>query len=97
MTEVIALNPNVFSCNHLTLEDMITNHETLEGVRKVVMKSAIQHDDYDNSLRTKDTGKQRVVSIRSVEHQLYTLNRTKIGLALSARQYANSGSDSFCV
>ena len=46
-----------------------------------MIKKEIKLDDYLNTLRTNRLVKKDVVSISSMNHQLYTLNQPKLALA----------------
>ena len=47
---------------------------------KTAIREDIKFDDYLKTLRTNSLVKKDVVSIRSMNHQLYTLNQPKIAL-----------------
>ena len=60
---------------------MITNKKKLKGVSKVVVKHKIKHDDYINTMNTNKQVKKKVISIRSFDHQIYTIKNKKIALS----------------
>ena len=80
MTELIALNPKVYSIKHLTAEQTIKNQKALKGVSKVVVKKDIAHDDYVKAVEKNEVIKKEVVSIRNFNHQSYTYKHSKIAL-----------------
>ena len=55
------------------------NHNTkkAKGVSKVVLKKEITHDDYVKVLQTGVPITKDIVSIRSFDHQLYTIKQNK--------------------
>ena len=80
-TEFLALNQKHYSINQPTLNEFneinIKSKKTLKGVSKVVVKKEINRDDYVNDIETNEALKKEVVSIRSVNHQLYTFKQQK--------------------
>jgi len=56
------------------------NKKKLKGVSKVVVKNDIKHEDYTNVLKTNKPKKCNVVSIRSFNHELFTVLQTKTAL-----------------
>ena len=75
MKEFTALNPKVYS-----FEGVNESSKKLKGVSKVVVKKEIQHNDYNNVLKTGQVIKKDVVGIRSFNHQLYTVKTNKTAL-----------------
>ena len=73
--EFISLNPKVYS---VTLKD--ENVKKLKGVSKAVVKNEITHDDYGKVLDTGNAISKKVTSLRSCNHQLYTIQQEKIAL-----------------
>jgi len=75
MKEFTASNPKVYS-----FEGVNECSQKLKGVSKVVVKKEIQHNDYNNVLKTGQVIKKDVVGIRSFNHQLYTVKTNKTAL-----------------
>ena len=85
MKEFIALNPKVYSVTHEKLNEEtqkleIENKKTLKGVSKVVVKKEITHEAYVEVLEKDEKLKCYVTSIRSFNHQIYTVKSEKIAL-----------------
>ena len=80
MSEFLALNPTFYSVKYQALDQQHRNKNTLKGVSKVVVKREIQHDDYVNTLQTNEAPQKYVISIRIINHQLYTLKQTMTAL-----------------
>jgi hypothetical protein len=80
MTEFIALNPKVYSIKHQQVDKTIKNKKTLKGVSKVVVKNEIKHGDYQDVLNTNKQISKKVMSIRSINQQIYTIKQNKIAL-----------------
>ena len=55
----------------------IKNKKTLKGVSKVVVKREIKHDDYVHVIETNNALTKEVMSIRSFNHDFYTLSNNK--------------------
>ena len=51
-----------------------------KGISKATIKKELKFEDYLNTLRTNRPVEKDVVSFRSMNHQLYTLNQPKIAL-----------------
>ena len=75
MKEFTALNPKVYS-----FESAHECSKKLKGISKVVVKKEITHSDYNNVLETGNKINRDVTSIRSFDHQLYTVNTNKTAL-----------------
>jgi hypothetical protein len=58
----------------------IKNVKKLKGVSKATLKNNIKHDDYKDVLHLGKTISKPVVSIRSMKHQLYTIEQEKMCL-----------------
>ena len=58
------------------------NHNTkkAKGVSKVVLKKEITHKDFVDVLETGKSISKDVISIRSFDHQLYTVKQKKVVL-----------------
>ena len=56
------------------------NKKKLKGVSKVVVKNDIKHEDYINVLNTNKSNKFNDVSIRSFNHELFTVLQNKTAL-----------------
>ena len=56
------------------------NKKTLKGISKVVVKNQISHEDYKKVLLTNKPIDRKVISIRSFNHQLYTVKQDKVAL-----------------
>jgi hypothetical protein len=85
MKEFIALNPKVYSVTHEKLNEEtqkieIENKKTLKGVSKVVVKKEITHEAYVKVLEKDEKLKCYVTSLRSFNHQIYTVKSEKIAL-----------------
>ena len=75
MKEFTALNPKVCS-----FESAHESSKKLKGISKVVVKKEIKHSDYNNVLGTGNKINRDVTSIRSFDHQLYTVKTNKTAL-----------------
>jgi hypothetical protein len=110
ITEMIALNPKVYSIKHQKLDDdnnvEIGNKKCLKGVSKVIVKKEITHDDYITVLETNKPVAKTVMSIRSFDHQLYTFKQSKTALtsfydkmvmvdAVNCKPFGYQGSNTF--
>ena len=71
----------IIDCNENELTEI--NNKKLKGVSKVVVKNDIQHEDYINVLNTNKPKKCNVVSIRSFNHELFTILQNKTALTNS--------------
>ena len=82
MTEFLALNPKVYSIKYYdTLENTEEiNKKTLKGVSKTTVKNEICHEDYLKVLRTDESERRNVCSIRSFNHELFTFVQEKVAL-----------------
>ena len=84
MREFIALNPKVYSMNHLSRDKfnnmVMKNCKKCKGVSKSVVKNEITHQDYVTVKTTSKSIKRDVVGIRSFNHQLYTYKQSKTAL-----------------
>ena len=84
MSEVIALNPKIYSYNYQKLKDddtiESTNKKVLKGVSKVVVKKEITHENYIDVLTTNIPLIKNITSIRSHNQQLYTTAQNKVAL-----------------
>ena len=69
-----------FEVKHNEIYHENYNKKTLKGVSKVVVKRDIAHKDYNDVLETNESAKRFVMSIRSFNHQLYTLRTEKVAL-----------------
>ena len=85
ISKFVALNPKVYSIMHEhfdkttnTIEE--TNTKKCKGISKIVVKNALNHNDYVSVLKTNKPISREVVSIRSFNHQLYTYKQEKIAL-----------------
>ena len=52
----------------------------LKGVSKAVVKHELDHTDYDEVLKANSAVEKNVTSLRSLNHQLYTIQQKKIAL-----------------
>ena len=75
MKEFIALNPKVYS-----FRSEHENVKKLKGISKVVVKKEITHEDYKIVLETGKSIDKEVTSIRSINHDLFTLKQVKTSL-----------------
>ena len=82
--EAVFENPKVYSIIHQEMEDNVIdeNHNTkkAKGVSKVVLKKEITHKDFVDVLETGKSISKDVISIRSFDHQLYTVKQKKVVL-----------------
>jgi hypothetical protein len=82
--EAVFENPKVYSIIHQKMEDDVydENHNTkkAKGVSKVVLKKEITHKDFIDVLETGKSISKDVISIRSFDHQLYTVKQKKVVL-----------------
>ena len=78
--EFIALSPKSYAYSYQTLEERTETSKKHKCVNKTVIKKDLKIDDYLETLRTNRVVQKDVVSIRSLNHQLYTLNQPKIAL-----------------
>ena len=51
------------------------NLKVCQGIKAVVLKNEIEHQDFQNVLETNEPAKRDIISIRSFNHQLYTQYR----------------------
>jgi hypothetical protein len=84
ITQFVAENPKVYSIEHQDIVDDVIEekHYTkkAKGVSKVVLKKEINHADYIKVLETGKPVVKDVISIRSFNHQLYTVKQKKVVL-----------------
>ena len=78
--EFLALSPKSYMYNYQTLDERTGTSKKLKWQSKTVIKKDIKFEDYLKTLTTNKLVKNRVVSIRSLNHQLHTLNQPKIAL-----------------
>ena len=87
LKEWLALNPKVYSINHQTLNEQkeITekNKKVCKGIKAVVLKNEITHQDYIDVLEKNEPAQRDIISVRSYNHQLYT-HKTVGKIALSS-------------
>ena len=58
----------------------IKNTRKLKGVSKATLKNNITHNDYKDVLTTGKSIAKPVISIRSIKHQLYTIEQEQMCL-----------------
>jgi hypothetical protein len=75
--EFIGLRPKLYSLK----TDDGKEKKTCKGVKKYVVKSKINLDDYRNTLYTHENKIIKQNGIRSYGHEIYTQTQTKIGLS----------------
>ena len=80
MKEFIALSPKSYAYSYQTIGEATETSKKLKGASRATIKKEIKFEDYLETLRTNRLVKKDVVSIRSLNHQLYTLNQQKIAL-----------------
>ena len=81
--EFLALNPKVYSILHQPIEKdgkMVEITKKCKGVSKTVVKKEISHQDYQRVLETNKKEHRNITSIRSIDHQVYTLRQQKVAL-----------------
>ena len=73
---------DLFKINHKTIlgNSNIDNKKTCKGVDKIAVKKDITHQDYIDVISTYKVIKKDVYSIRSFNHQLFTLYQNKVAL-----------------
>ena len=84
--ELLAMNPKVYSILHQHYDENGVYHEDyntkkLKGLSKVVVKKNLAHDDYNTVLTTDQPIARDTTSLRSFNHNVYTLTQTKIALS----------------
>ena len=79
MKSYIGLNPKCYSCCY-DKKNIEQNTKKCKGVSKETLKNEIKHSNYLNTLITGQTLTKQIVSIRSFNHQLYTIQQDKICL-----------------
>ena len=79
--EFLALSPKSYMYNYQTLDERTGPSKKLKWQCKAVIKNDIEFEDYLKTLTTNKLVKNEVVSIRSLSHQLYTLNQPNIALS----------------
>ena len=67
----IALSPKSYAYSYQTVEETTETSKTLNGFSRVTIKKEIKLEDFLETLRTSRSVKKDVVSIRSMNHQLY--------------------------
>ena len=78
--EFVALSPKSYAYSYQRLDERTETSKKLKGASTTVIKKDIKLDKYLNTLRTNRLIKKDVVSIRSMNRQVYTLNQPKIAL-----------------
>ena len=59
---------------------MVEITKKCKGVSKTVVKKEIDHQDYQRVLETNKKEHRNITSIRSIDHQVYTLRQQKVAL-----------------
>ena len=67
----IALSPKSYAYSYQTVEETTETSKKLHGFSRATIKIEITFEDYLETLRTSRSVKKVVVSIRSMNHQLY--------------------------
>ena len=83
--EVLAVNPKVYSLIHQNYDENGKYHENcntkkLKGLSKVVVDKNLEHADYPKVLTTDQPIARNTTSLRSFNHNVYTLAQTKVAL-----------------
>jgi hypothetical protein len=85
MKEFISLNPKVYSFTFKDDDEVMEipsrNIKKLKGVPKATVKHDIQHEDYRTVMEEGEALSRKVISIRSLKHQLYTTETEKLCLS----------------
>ena len=77
ITEFIALRPKMY-CFKIHDEDKV--EKKAKGVPKNKVKKDITMEDYENTLHERITKEVNFSAIRSKNHQIYSINQSKVGL-----------------
>jgi hypothetical protein len=75
--EFVGLRSKMYSL----LEEDGRSKKVGKGILKTTLRKKIKHDDYKETLFSKTTTKHSMVSIRSFDHEIFTINQRKITLS----------------
>lgn len=78
ITEVVALRSKLYAVRTLGKIDKI---KKAKGVKKNVLKNTITFDDYYNCIKNKCVEVRRQYTIRSKNHDVYTISTNKVSLS----------------
>ena len=78
ITEFIALRPKMY-CYRLYNE--VKEEKKAKGVPKLKVKTDLDMKDYENTLHHKKVKNVNFNAIRSKNHQIYSINQSKVGLS----------------
>lgn len=78
ITEVVALRSKLYAVRTLGKIDKI---KKAKGVKKNVLKNTITFDDYYNCIKNKCVEVRRQYTIRSKNHNVYTISTNKVSLS----------------
>ena len=78
ITEFIALRPKMY-CYRLFNE--VKEEKKAKGVPKLKVKTDLDMKDYENTLHHKKVKNVNFNAIRSKNHQIYSINQSKVGLS----------------
>jgi hypothetical protein len=75
--EFVGLRSKMYSF----LEESGTSKKVGKGIMKATLKKQIKHVDYKDCLFSKTLAMHHMVSIRSIDHEIYTIDQKKITLS----------------
>ena len=78
ITELLALRPKMY-CYKLYNE--VKEEKKAKGVPKLKVKTDLDMKDYENTLHYKKAKNVNFNAIRSKNHQIYSINQSKVGLS----------------
>ena len=83
MTKFLDIHPKVYTISHQTSNQQVKNKKSPQkGGSKVIAKKEIPRENYLTTLQTNELVKTDVISIRSIDHQLYTLKQSRTALTV---------------
>lgn len=79
------------------IKDNDDNSKTAKGIKKIVIKNDIKHEDYKNTLLNNKQMYHKMKTIRSENHQLgsYELNKVSLSCFDDKQYIHNNGVTSF--
>ena len=77
IVEFIGLKSKMYSY----VKDNDKGHKTTKGIKRVVIKNNIKHEDYKNTLLNNKQLHHKMKTIRSHEHQLGSYETNKVSLS----------------
>ena len=93
ITEFVGLRSKMYSY----IKDNQKGEKTAKGIKKIVIKNNIMHDDYKETLFNNKQMYHKMKTIRSENHQLgsYELNKVSLSCFDDKRYIHNNGIDSY--